>query len=154
MLRTRRVAVKTVRAIRFSAAGQTKQISLLHPRTAILSLARSDLSRTCDGALVVVDRRRYRGFSSSAQPESKQQEDSAQSAEAAPQPPLVFDTIYTGPFEAAVRKVKRFSLSSLVATCVGSPILFFFGNQTVSMSGRAGISIVGTCAFSTFDDVM
>ncbi|EDO34911.1 predicted protein, partial [Nematostella vectensis] len=56
--------------------------------------------------------------------------------------------VYEGPLSKSVRYVKTFSLTTAFASIVGSPILVYFGKQSVPLAGKLAIAgllcLVGT----------
>eukprot|EP00118_Oscarella_pearsei_P027169 m.310864 g.310864 ORF g.310864 m.310864 type:complete len:200 (+) comp55878_c0_seq1:3-602(+) len=56
----------------------------------------------------------------------------------------VHQKVYEGPLKQPVKAVKLFSLSTCVATLVGSPILLYFGKESVPLVAKVGmVGIVG-----------
>lgn len=61
-----------------------------------------------------------------------------------------FKLVYTGPLNGAVRAIKMFSLSTAVASLVGSPVLVAYGSVAVPLAARVAMSsIVLTIGLST-----
>lgn len=50
--------------------------------------------------------------------------------------------VYEGPLSRTVRLVKTFSLTTAVASLVGSPVIMFFGKQSVPFVGKLAIATV------------
>ena len=59
-----------------------------------------------------------------------------------PSPENEFQLIYTAPLKGAMRAIKIFSLCTAVAALVGSPVLVWFGNQSVPAAARVAISSI------------
>ena len=53
-----------------------------------------------------------------------------------------FKLVYTAPFRGAIRAVKIFSLTTAAAAAIGGPVCVWFGNPSVPMVARVGISFV------------
>ena len=53
-----------------------------------------------------------------------------------------FKLVYTAPFRGAIRAVKIFSLTTAAAAAIGGPVCVWFGNPSVPMVARVGISFI------------
>lgn len=59
-----------------------------------------------------------------------------------PPPERGFQLIHTAPLKGAVRAIKIFSLCTAAAALCGSPVLVWFGNQSVPAAARVAISSI------------
>lgn len=53
-----------------------------------------------------------------------------------------FKLVYTGPLNGAVRAIKMFSLSTAVASLLGSPVLVVYGSAAVPFAARVAMSSI------------
>ena len=53
-----------------------------------------------------------------------------------------YKLVYTGPLNGAVRAIKMFSLSTAVASLLGSPVLVVYGSAAVPLAARVAMSSI------------
>lgn len=61
--------------------------------------------------------------------------------------------VYEGPLSKTVKYVKRFSVTTAAASLVGSPILVYFGKQSIPLVGKLALASL-LCVIGTFTTVI